>query len=170
MPSIVFRKPVLLKTALNVWPPYLGTGISVVDVAPDFRRMVVQLKKRSYNSNAFGTHFGGSLYAMCDPHYVLLLAALLGPDYVIWDKAATIEFVKASRARVSAVFEWSDEQLSEIRARTLGGEKFEPLRTVEVKTDAGEVIARVHKTLYVRKKAVRRVSAADGAPRTSPAT
>jgi len=73
--------------------------------------MVVQMKKRRYNSNAFGTHFGGSLYAMCDPHYVLLLVALLGPDYMIWDKAATIEFLKPGRGTVTAVFEWSEEQV-----------------------------------------------------------
>jgi acyl-coenzyme A thioesterase PaaI-like protein len=152
MLSAMFRKPLLLKTALNFFPPYLGTGISVVDLAPDFRRMRVEMKKRPYNSNAFGTHFGGSLYAMCDPHYVLLLVALLGRDYVVWDKAANIEFLRPSRGTVSAVFEWSDDQLADIRAHTEDGSKYEPVRTVEIKSQAGEVVARVSKTLYIRKK------------------
>ena len=153
MRSAVFRKPLLLKTVINCFGPYLGTGISVVEVTPDFRRMCVQMKKRPYNSNAFGTPFGGSLYAMCDPHYVLLLVALLGPDYVIWDKAAKIEFLRPGRGTLRAVFEWSDEQLAEIRAQTADGSKYEPVRTVEIKTQTGEVVARVHKTLYIRKKA-----------------
>jgi hypothetical protein len=89
---------------------------------------------------------------MCDPFYVLQLVALLGDDYLIWDKAATIEFLKPGRGAVSADFDWNDEQLDDIRAQTAGGAKYEPVRVVEVKDAAGDVIARVHKTLYIRRK------------------
>lgn len=152
MSSLFYRKPGVFRAVMNLWPPYWGTGISIAELSPDFRRMVVRMRKRFYNSNAFGTHFGGSLYAMCDPHYVLTLVAQLGPEYLIWDKAATIEFLKPGRGTVTAVFDWSDEQLAEIRARTADGARFEPVRIVEIRDEAGEVVARVHKTLYVRKK------------------
>jgi acyl-coenzyme A thioesterase PaaI-like protein len=152
MTALIFRSTAVFRTLMNVYPPYWGTGISVAEVAPDWRRMVVRMRQRFYNANAFGTHFGGSLYAMCDPHYVLLLIPLLGRDYVVWDKAAAIEFVKPGRGTVQAVFEWNAAQLEEIRARTADGGKFEPQRCVEVVNAAGEVIARVHKTLYVRRK------------------
>lgn len=144
--------PGLLKAVMNCYPPYLGTGISIAEVAPDFRRMVVQMRQRAYNRNMFGTHFGGSLYAMCDPHYVILLAALLGPEYEMWDKAATIEFLRPGRGVVTAVFEWNDSQLDEIRSATAHGKKVEPVRTVDVLGEGGEHIARVHKTLYIRPK------------------
>jgi acyl-coenzyme A thioesterase PaaI-like protein len=152
MASHVFRKPALFKAVMNLWPPYWGTGISIAELSPDYRRMVVQMKKRFYNSNAFGTHFGGSLYAMCDPHYVLLLVALLGDEYLIWDKAATIEFLKPGRGTVTAVFDWNEQQLDDIRMQTASGAKYEPVRVVEITDQQGEVIARVHKTLYVRRK------------------
>ena len=155
MSSALYRRPGLLKLAMNCYPPYFGTGISVVDIAPDYRRMTVQMKKRAYNSNAFGTHFGGSLYAMCDPHYALLLVALLGPEYVIWDKAARIDFLRPGRGLVRAVFEWTDDQLTDIRAKTERGEKYEPVRTVDVTGEDGERVARVHKTLYVRERSAR---------------
>jgi acyl-coenzyme A thioesterase PaaI-like protein len=148
----IFRSPAVFRTVMNVWPPYWGTGISVAEVSPDWRRMVVRMKQRFYNGNAFGTHFGGSLYAMCDPYYALMLIRLLGPDYVVWDKAAAIEFVKPGRGTVQAVFDWQPAQLEEIRARTADGAKFEPQRCVEVADAAGDVVARVHKTLYVRRK------------------
>lgn len=154
--SAAFRSPRLFKLALNCYPPYFCTGISIVDVAPDFRRLVVQMKQRPYNANAFGTHFGGSLYAMCDPHFALLLVPLLGPDYLVWDKAATIEFLRPGRGTMRAEFSWNDAQLDDIRAHTDGGAKYEPIRIVDVTSEAGELIARVHKTLYVRKKADRR--------------
>lgn len=137
---------------MNLFPPYLGTGISVTDVAPDFRSMTVVMRQRWYNRNAFGTHFGGSLYSMCDPHYVLLLIPLLGPEYIIWDKAASIEFLKPARGTVKAVFDWNDDQLQDIRDRTLSGEKYEPLRILEITDDTESAVARVSKTLYVRRK------------------
>ena len=152
MTAPIFRSPAAFRFLLNLYPPYWGTGISVREVAPDWRRVVVQMKQRRYNTNAFGTHFGGSLYAMCDPFYVLMLVPLLGREYVVWDKAAGIEFVKPGQGTVTATFDWSDAQLQEIRERTAGGAKFEPQRTLEVVNAAGEVVARVHKTLYVRRK------------------
>jgi acyl-coenzyme A thioesterase PaaI-like protein len=149
----IFRSPAVFRAVLNGWPPYWGTGISVAEVAPDWRRCEVRMKQRFYSANAFGTHFGGSLYAMCDPFYALLLIPLLGRGYVVWDKAARIDFVKPGRGTVRAVFDWTEDQLREIRERTADGAKFEPRRVVEVVDAAGEVVARVEKTLYVRRPA-----------------
>lgn len=150
--SAIFHNAQRFKRVMNIFPPYWGTGIAVTEVAPDFRSMTVVMRKRWFNSNAFGTHFGGSLYSMCDPHYVLLLVALLGPEYLICDKAARIEFLKPGRGTVKAVFDWNDEQLADIRQRTASGEKYEPERIVEIANEQGEVIARVTKTLYIRRK------------------
>ncbi|HSW13428.1 MAG TPA: DUF4442 domain-containing protein [Solimonas sp.] len=100
----------------------------------------------------FGTHFGGSLYAMCDPFYVLMLVPQLGPDYLVWDKAASIDFIKPGRGAVTAVFEWDAAEIDEIRQRTAGGGKYEPQRRVEIRDADGELVARVHKTLYVRRR------------------
>ena len=150
--SAVFGSAGRFRRLLNLFPPYLGTGIAIPEVTPDFRRMTVVMRKRWYNSNAFGTHFGGSLYSMCDPHFVLLLVALLGPDYIVWDKAATIEFLKPGRGTVKAVFEWNDAQLADIRERTADGQKYEPQRVVDIVNAQGETVARVTKTLYIRRK------------------
>lgn len=151
--SLLYRSPRFFKALMNFYPPYWGTGISVAEVSSDYRRLVLQIKHRFYNGNAFGTHFGGSLYSMCDPHYVLLLIPLLGPGYIIWDKAARIDFIKPGRGTLTAVFEWSDEQLAEIREKTAQGDKYEPERLLNIIDSDGEIVARVWKKLYVRKKA-----------------
>lgn len=148
----LYKHPSLFRHLLSFYPPYWGTGISIAELSPDFSRMVVSMRKRFYNRNAFGTHFGGSLYAMCDPHFVILLMPLLGPDYFVWDKAASIEFVRPGRMTVTATFEWTKEQVEDIRVRTSSGEKYEPVRTVDVVHPDGEVVARVQKTLYVKRK------------------
>jgi len=144
--------PGRMKLLLNLYPPFLGAGIRVESIGADWRRIRVSLTRRWYNRNAVGTHFGGSLYAMIDPHLMLMLMRLLGPGYVVWDKAAEIEFVKATRSRVTAELEITDADLEAIRLRTVGGEKFFPQFPVEIRDEGGETVARVLKTLYVRRK------------------
>src|ERR1043166_5056857 len=78
-----------LRRFINFYPPYLGAAVRVTHIAEDFRRVEVEMPLRFYNRNYFGTHFGGSLYSMCDPFYVLMLANILGPGYIVWDKART---------------------------------------------------------------------------------
>ena len=149
---LLYRHARLFQLALTWYPPFWGTGIRVREVAPDFTRVAVEMRSTILNRNAFGTHFGGSLYSMCDPFYCLMLAARLGPEHVVWDKAARIEFIKPGRGTVHAVFEWSDAQIAELRLLSRSGKKLLPEREVLVIDSSGEVVARVHKTLYVRRK------------------
>ncbi len=138
---------------VNLYPPYLGAGVRVTYPRDDAYRITVRMGLHWWNKNLFGTQFGGSLYAMCDPHFVFLLMRHLGPDYLVWDKAAGIEFLKPGRGRVSATFVVPAEKIAEIRAAADRGEKIEPVLTAEiVAEDGGEVVARVTKRLWVRRK------------------
>jgi acyl-coenzyme A thioesterase PaaI-like protein len=134
---------------LNLWPPYVGAGIRV-RVSPDLRAFEVRMKLRWWNRNYVNTHFGGSLYAMCDPFFMLILAEALGRGYVVWDKAATIRFRRPGKGTVRAAFQIPQERVDEIRAAADRGEKVEPLFTVEVLDEQDEVVAEVEKLLYVR--------------------
>jgi len=145
------RRERWLLRSLNLWPPYLGAGIRVRPVRG--RRAVdVRLVLRFWNRNYFGTQFGGSLYSMCDPFLCLLALGGLGGGYVVWDKAAEVRFVRPGRGPVSVRFELTAEQLATIRrdADRLG--KVEPRFEVEVRDGDGEVVAKVDKLLYVRRK------------------
>lgn len=134
---------------LNLYPPYLGAGVRV-RVTPDFRTFDVRMKLRWWNRNYVGTQFGGSLYTMCDPFYMLILLDALGRGYVVWDKAATIRFRRPGTGTVHAAFHIPEERIREIREAADRGEKVEPVFTVEVRDGQGEVIAEVEKLLYVR--------------------
>jgi hypothetical protein len=134
---------------LNVWPPYVGAGIRVRPAA-DLRTYEVRMKLRWWNRNFVNTHFGGSLYSMCDPFFMLILAEALGRGYVVWDKAATIRFRRPGKGTVRAAFQIPQERVDEIRAAADRGEKVEPLFTVEVLDEQGEIVAEVEKLLYVR--------------------
>jgi hypothetical protein len=108
---------------------------------------------RFYNRNYVGTHFGGSLYSMVDPFYMLMLINILGPDYIVWDKAANIRFKKPGKGVMKATFELTEEKIAEIRAAAETQPKVEPQFQVIIKDEEGNVVAEVDKLLYVRKKA-----------------
>lgn len=144
--------PKSLKRLLNIYPPYLGAGIKIQYVSSDWKELHVSMPLRWYNRNAVNTHFGGSLYSMIDPHLMLLLMQLLGRDYLIWDKAANIEFVKVGKGNVTSKIKIDDSDLDEIKRKTVGGDKYFPEFTVDVVDEADDLIARVKKTLYVKKQ------------------
>ena len=112
----------------------------------------VEMKLRWWNANYVGTHFGGSLFAITDAFYMLMLMANLGRDYIVWDKAASIRYRKPGRGTVRAEFRLTDAQLDDIREKLKRLPKYEPTFKVEVKDEQGTVIAEVEKLLYMRKK------------------
>lgn len=145
------KLPALVKL-IGLWPPYLGAGVRVTRVTDDLREIDVSMKLRFWNRNYVGTQFGGSLYAMTDPFYMLMLMHHLGRDYVVWDKAATIRFRKPGRGRVTARFVLPEAEIARVRSEADAQDKTEPKFTVEIRDEAGEVVAEVEKLLYVRRK------------------
>src|SRR5580692_3976691 len=151
-----YKKSHALRRWINFWPPFLGAGIRVKRIAPDMKSIDVEMKLRWWNANYVGTHFGGSLFAMTDAFYMLMLMANLGRDYIIWDKAASIRYRTPGRGTVLAEFRLTEAQLDDIREKLKTQTKYEPTFTVEVKDKQGTVIAAVEKLLHVRKKDVAR--------------
>jgi Domain of unknown function (DUF4442) len=140
-----------LQRRLKYYPPFLGTGIKVKHLSEDLRTVEVQMPLRFWNRNYVGTHFGGSLYMMCDPFFMLILSNHLGPDYIVWDKAATIRFKRPGKGMVKAIFNIPEARISEIRVQAEEG-RVEPQFQAQVTDADGNVIAEVDKLLYVRKK------------------
>jgi len=144
--------PRRLRLLLNLYPPYLGAGVRVTHVDPDWRELRVSMRLTWYNRNVKGTHFGGSLYAMVDPHLMLLVTCALGPGYVVWDKSASIDFKKPGTGRVHAVVQLTDAVLDTIRRQTAGGAAFRPQFAIDIRDEAGDVVANVGKVLHVRRR------------------
>jgi acyl-coenzyme A thioesterase PaaI-like protein len=143
----------LLIRLIDLYPPYLGANVRTLRGEGDAHTIVVRMGLTWFNRNLFGTQFGGSLYSMCDPHFLFVVAKNLGPDYIVWDKSAAIDFLRPGRGAVRATFHVPPSVIEEIRSAADRGEKVEPVFTAEVVAeDGGEVIARVTKKLWVRKK------------------
>ncbi len=145
-------RPATLRRVFNLWPPFLMAGIHVTRLSPEWRHARVELRMRPWNRNYVGTHFGGSLFAMTDPFWMILAKERLGRDYIVWDQAAEIAFLKPGRGTVVAEFRLDDAVVDDLRARAAGGDKVLQWFATDVLDAAGDVVARVRKQLYVRRK------------------
>lgn len=143
----------LYRTLLNVWPCIVGTGGRVTHLSPDFTHLRVELPLSWRTWNAFGTIYGGSMYASTDPFYTLMLMRLLGKDYVVWDKGCTIRFKRPAKVTLSADFRITPEMLADVRAGVAASGEAEFTWTVEYVDAKGVVYAQFDKVIYVASKA-----------------
>jgi hypothetical protein len=141
-----------MRTVLNLYPPFLGAGIRITRLRPDWKEIDVEMKLRRWNKNYVGTHYGGSLYSMTDPFFMLMLIENLGREYIVWDKSATIRFRRPGKGTVRASFRLSEEQIEEIREALKREPTVERTFGVEVKDESRAVVAEVEKLLHIRRK------------------
>ncbi|GAA5179691.1 hotdog fold domain-containing protein [Niveibacterium umoris] len=141
---------------MNLWPPFFFAGIRVKHISDDYREVDVALKLHWYNRNYVGSHFGGNLFSMTDPFFMLMLMHILGPKYLVWDRAATIEFVAPGRGTVMARFRLDAAQIEDVKQQTAGGDKYLPTFHVDVVDAQGQLVSKVTKTVYIRLKPAHR--------------
>ena len=141
-----------MRWVLNIYPPYLGAGVRVRHISPDFRKVQLEMVLRFWNRNYVRTQFGGSLYSMTDPFIMLMLMENLGKEYIVWDKKATIQYKKPGTGSVFATIELSEDDIQAIKQKADQNYKYEPQFKIEISNRDGEVVAEVEKTIYIRRK------------------
>lgn len=141
-----------LEKAINFYGPFVGAGVKLKEMSKDYRYAKVTMPLTFYNKNYMGTQFGGSLYAMVDPWYMLMLIKNLGKNFIVWDKGATIRFKKPGRGKVTAEFILTQTVIDEIKAHVEANTKMDYTFKVEIKDEEGLLICEVDKVVYIRKK------------------
>jgi Domain of unknown function (DUF4442) len=141
-----------MRWGFNLFPAYRGTGARVTYMSGDWREVHVELPLNRRTRNYVGTIFGGSLYGAVDPHYMIMLIKILGPDYIVWDKAATIRFKKPGRGTLYARFVIPEEEIQTIRRLSETHPSIDRVYRVELADAEGVVHAEVEKTIYIRRK------------------
>ncbi len=148
------RKKWFYKTPklLNWYPPYIGAGIKLESINNERTEMIVSMKLRWFNRNVYGTHFGGSLYAMTDPFFVFIVYFHFGDDYIIWDKAASIKFKRPGKGKVTGRYFIPQEKLVQMRKEvdTLGKKTYQ--FDADVLDEHNKIVASVQKEIYIRRK------------------
>jgi acyl-coenzyme A thioesterase PaaI-like protein len=153
--------PTHIRRLINLWPPLLFSGIRVKRIAPDWRSVEVELRLRWWNRNALGTMFGGSLFAMVDAFYPLMLQHNLGRDYAVWVKSAQIRFISPGRKVARATLQLEGDRLEEIRAATEGYSKCLPLFEILITGSDGKPISQVSQQVYVRRRRPEGIAVSD---------
>lgn len=133
----------------NLWPCYRGTGGRVTFIASDWSEVRIRLPLSWRTRNYVGTIFGGSLYASVDPFYMLMLIQRLGPEYVVWDKAASIRFRRPGRSTLTARFSLEDGELDDIRRVLREQPKVDRTYTVCLLDAEGQLHAEVQKVIHI---------------------
>jgi acyl-coenzyme A thioesterase PaaI-like protein len=146
------RGSTFAKFWLNSYAPYLGAGIRTTELDLDRGIVQVEMGLNALNKNAVGTQFGGSLYAMVDPLYMLLLLHQLGEQHVVWDKAASIDFIKPGRGRVKVRIELDPAEVETIRHLAADNQPVLRNYSIDILAEDGTVVASVDKVLYIRRK------------------
>lgn len=142
----------LLRWKFNLFPAYRGTGARVTYIAGDFREVRIHLRLSWRTRNAVGTIYGGSMYGAVDPIYMIMLMRLLGREYVVWDKAATIRFRKPGKATLHATFTIDEAELDAIRAAAASEAPIDRIYNVALVDGEGTVHAEVEKVIYIRRR------------------
>lgn len=138
----------------NFWPPFFFSGIKILNLSKDYRHILVKLKLRFWNSNYLGTQFGGSIFSMTDPFFMIMMIKNLGSDYVVWDKAAYIHYLRPGKTDLFAEFNISDEEIAQISKIVKEHGRMDWKREVEVKDAKGVVVAKVEKVISIKKRTI----------------
>lgn len=146
------KSPRILKRMANFYLPFWANGISVVHVSNDMMKVDVRLRLSRRSTNAVGTMFGGSLFTFCDPFYMIILLKQIGKQHLVWDKSTFIEFVSPGRTEINHSFYFTQSEIQDIVDKCKSGKPYLVNKEFELKENNGNVVARVHKVIYVRKK------------------
>lgn len=149
-------KASVFRHGINLWPPYLFTGIHVTAISDDYRRIRVELRQRAWNVNYVRSHFGGNLFSMTDPFWMLALLKNLGPNYFVWDRAGTIDFIKPGKGVVFTEFTLDQPMIDQLKSQAADGDKVLHWFENDILDAQGDVVARVRKQVYIRLKPDRR--------------
>jgi acyl-coenzyme A thioesterase PaaI-like protein len=151
------RLPAAISNKLRCWSFYFfgcyrGTGGRPRYIAEDWSEVRLDLPVSWRTRNYVGTIFGGSIYSAVDPIYMLMLIHRLGPDFVVWDKSAAIQFKKPGRETLHARFLVSDEELAAVRTALESQRSVDRNYAVDLVDGSGTVCATVEKIIYVRRR------------------
>jgi acyl-coenzyme A thioesterase PaaI-like protein len=152
MPLLAYAANKLRCWSFYFFACYRGTGARLRYIAADWSEVRLDLPLSWRTRNYVGTIFGGSMYAAVDPIFMIMLIRRLGPDFVVWDKAATIQFKKPGRETLHARFAVTDEELANIRTELDLQRSVDRTYLVELVDGSGTICATVEKIIYIRKR------------------
>jgi len=145
-------KSKIRKFRVNFFPTYRRTGGRICFLSNDWKEVHIKLGLNWTTRNYVGSVFGGCLFGALDPIYMIQLIHILGKEYVVWDKSATIKFIKPVKKTVFARFIITNELINEIRTIIAEKKKFMFDLTVTFQDEKESIYAESVRTIFVAEK------------------
>ena len=146
------RQDQIFKFGFNISPMYRRSTGRIKEVSVDIYKVKVKIPLSYKNRNYVGAIFGGSMFAATDPIYMIQLMQILGDKYVVWDKAATINYLRPAKENIQAIFEFTDEEIVAIKNRVVAENEINVVKRLELTNATGTIFARLEKTIYIASK------------------
>jgi hypothetical protein len=140
------------RRGINIWPCIWCSGGSVTFVSADFQELHVRLSLGIRTRNRVGTVYGGSIYSSIDPYFMLMFMQILGKDFVVWDKGATVKFIRPITGPVKCRFLISDDLIATVRSQIAADGQYIFELPLQYEDDSGKVYATFTKTVYTASK------------------
>lgn len=146
-------KSKIFKYGFNLSPMYKRSVAKITYVSEDLLNIKIKLPISYKNRNYVNSIFGGSMFSAVDPIPMVQLINLIGDDYVVWDKSAEIYFKRPAKENLFAEFQYTNEELQEIKANVKLHNEIEIVKTTKL-TDKEKttVFCEVKKTIYIADK------------------
>ncbi len=142
----------IFKYGFNLSPMYRRTTARVIEISDDLKRVKIKVPISYKNKNYVGAIFGGSMFAATDPIYMIQLVQILGEDYVVWDKAATINYKRPAKEHLFCEFVFTDDEIESIKKQVAQTQEMTIEKTTYLTNAETQVFAEVIKTLYIAEK------------------
>lgn len=147
-----FTDAQIYKYGFNWSPMYRRSTGRIIEVSEDLLYVKVKIPLSWKNSNYVGSIFGGSMLSATDPIYMIQLINILGNDYVVWDKSATIKYKRPGKETLFCEFIFAPEEIENIKKDVQNKGEIDILKTPNIVNKDGVVIAELSKTIYVADK------------------
>ncbi|CAL2101789.1 Acyl-coenzyme A thioesterase PaaI-like protein [Tenacibaculum sp. 190130A14a] len=148
-----FKESTIFKYGFNVSPMYRRSTGKICAVSEDLLRARVKIPISYKNRNYVGSIFGGSLFSATDPVFMIQLMNVLGNDYVVWDKEATIKFKRPATQDAYVDFIFTEEEIQEIKERVVTEKEINLNKEIKITNkDESTVFAEVSKVIYIADK------------------
>ena len=151
------RTPESFKTKIerwgfNVFPAFIGTGGKISHISADYRHVEAKLPLNRRSKNYVGTLFGGSMFSIVDPVYMVMFYKILGTGYSVWVKSAQIDFLKPGKTTLYSVFHLSQEDTDKLVETINEYGKANWEATINLTDESGVVHAIVRQQISLKGK------------------
>ena len=150
--SRFFSNAQIYKYGFNWSPMYRRSTGKIITVSNNLHNIKIKIPLSWKNKNYVGSIFGGSMLSATDPIYMIQLMKILGDNYIVWDKAATIKYKRPGKETIFCEFKFSPEEIVNIKKNVENKGEVDIIKTTNIVNKNSDVIAELSKTIYVATK------------------